>query len=214
MNAALQVAVGPKLEAVGGVHNDASRGWLDVLPVPDRLRKHERQAAKIGVAAQVHLLKFGVLAIAAIAVSHVTKEGFTGFVVRVSGSQGVLGNLQNDSDELEQLEDDLLVDVAMEYFDFGVVLLHDRRVLSLVSVGELEDVVKLNIVVKAGKNLNGPERPIAVVAAVFQVRSMLQLLSFGKVEDLLSNGKLPVYLLRSQADVGDVEEPNLLDCFV
>ena len=43
---------------------------------------------------------------------------------------------------------------------------------------------------------------------------MLQFLLLGEVEDLLPNGKLSVDLLGRQPNVGDVEEPDLLDCFV
>jgi hypothetical protein len=82
---------------------------------------------------------------------------------------------------LEQLENDLLVNVTMECFDLGIVLLNNRGMSSLVPFDEFEDIVELDIVVKAGEDFDGPKRPIAIVAAVFQVRAMLQFLLFGEV---------------------------------
>lgn len=61
--------------------------------------------------------------------------------VAVARDEVVLGQLEDDGDEPEELVDDVLVDVAVELLDLGVVLPDHSWVGAFILRDELEDVV-------------------------------------------------------------------------
>ena len=98
------------------------------------------------------------------------------------------------------------MDVLGEKPDLIPVLLDQRRMVARVPLGEFGRVVDLRVVLDAVLDLADAQRLVAVVAAVFEVGAVFDLLRGGEVEDLLAQAELPVDLLLSQAEVGDVEE--------
>ena len=98
------------------------------------------------------------------------------------------------------------MDVLCEKPDLIPVLLDQRRMVARVPLGEFGRVVDLRVVLDAVLDLADAQRLVAVVAAVFEVGAVFDLLRGGEVEDLLAQAELPVDLLLSQAEVGDVEE--------
>lgn len=108
---------------------------------------------------------------------------------------------------------DVLVQVAVELFDLGVVISDHYRMGPLVLFDELEDVVALPVVAQAGILFDHAERSVAVVVSILQVGPILQFLVFGQIEYLLSDGELSVYVCLREAEVDDVEKTCWRRCF-
>lgn len=78
---------------------------------------------------------------------HVTEVVFAFDVVLVVFDELVfVGELENDGEETEELDDDFVVALAAESLDFFDVVLQDRRLCTLVVAVELGQVVHLDIV--------------------------------------------------------------------
>ncbi|KIH86865.1 hypothetical protein SPBR_08101 [Sporothrix brasiliensis 5110] len=212
VDAALQEAVGQKLQRVGHVDRDAAVERLDPAPAAvgaahlqggDGLAEQEREAPKVGVALDPDVVELGVVGGAAVVVLHVAQVAVGQLVVAVVGGQGVLGQLEDQGKEHEQLADDVVVDVAGKVLNLGPVG-RDHGRMGPLGVGgdELGDVVDFRVVGDAGRHLAQAQRLVAVVAAVLEV---------GALKHRLANGKLAVDLLLAQAKVDNVEEADGLD---
>jgi hypothetical protein len=76
-----------------------------------------------------------------------------GLLVAVAPREVVLGELEDDGEEGEQLSDDGVVDVAREGLDLVGVLVDDGRVRAGEVRGELGNVVDLGVVEDARTDL-------------------------------------------------------------
>jgi hypothetical protein len=80
----------------------------------------------------------------------------------------VFGQLQDYGKKLQQLVPNVLVNVAVEALNLLPVLTEYIWVLALILRQELHDVVEFNVIPQPWENLNGSQRPVAIVNALFE----------------------------------------------
>jgi hypothetical protein len=71
---------------------------------------------------------------------------------------------------------------------------------------ELENMVALPVVSKTRELLNGTERTIAVVVALFQVGAIFELLLYREIKDLFAEFKLSSNVLLGKPKVRYIKE--------
>lgn len=69
----------------------------------------------------------------------------------------------------------------------------------------------LDVVAESRKQLDGALRPVSVVVAVLEIRTVLEFLFGRQVEDFLADGELAIDFLLAEAEIGDVEEADFVD---
>jgi hypothetical protein len=128
------------------------------------------------------------------------------FVITVDVQEIVLGQLEHQREQHEELAHNLEMDVLCEIPDLVPMVGDDLGVIARVLLGEFRRVVDLRVVLDAVLDLADPERLVAVVPAVLEVGAVFELLLRGELEDLFAQAELPVDLLLREAEVDDVEE--------
>lgn len=158
------------------------------------------------MSARVEILKAGILLCAACTVDHISQMAVTISVIAMTINQKVLGKFKDNRNKTKQFKHDRLMHVAMEPLNLSPVSLDDLRVRPFVLGDEFEDVVHLHVVTTTREDLNRPEWPIPVVAPGFEVGAVRELLGFREFKEFLTDGKLAVYFLLGESEVGDVEK--------
>lgn len=142
--------------------------------------------------------------------------------------------LQHDGKQHQKFMHDVVMDVASKVLYFCPVGIDDLRLPPLECWDELGDVEDLCVVEDArldflqyasvGKfylvivllivclslSYSEAERLVPVVATILQVSPVRKLLVSREVEHGLSNGKLSIDLFLTQAEIGDIKEPDSL----
>ena len=215
MHAALQVGVGPEMQHVGRVHDDTARDVPDGFPTPvaglqlqasDRLGEDEGDAAEVRVAADEDVFVFFVQLGGAGVVFDVAGEGRAAFFVLVVVDEELFGDFQDVGEEAQHAMGDILVEVAVELFDLGVVILDDFGMGPLVLFDELEYMIALPVVAEAGVLFDHSKGSVAIVVSILQIGAILQLLLLGQIEYLFPDGELSVNVCLGEAKVDHVEE--------
>lgn len=119
-------------------------------------------------------------------VLHVPEVAVALLVVPVEAEEVVLGQLEHEREQHEQLAHNLEMDVPRERLDLVPVLAHHSRVSARVRVlgREFGDVVDLRVVLdpRARLQFAEPLRLVPVVPAVFEVGAVLQFFFLWQVE--------------------------------
>ena len=215
VHTALEVAVGPEMQHVGRVDNDAAGDMLDIGPsaigqlqlqTTHGLREDKGDAAKVGVAADVDVLVLVVDLGGPRVVLDVAQKRRAVLLVPVVLRERLLGYFEHQCQQTQHLGRDMLVHVAVEALNIGVALLHKLGVRPLMLGDELEDMVAFPVIPEPGELLNGAQRAVSIVVTVFNVGTVLELLFLGEVEDLTAQLELGVDVLLAKAKVGHVKE--------
>jgi hypothetical protein len=127
-------------------------------------------------------------------------------VITVDVQEIVLGQLEHQREQHEELAHNLEMDVLCEIPDLVPMVGDDLGVIARVLLGEFRRVVDLRVVLDAVLDLADPERLVAVVPAILEVGAVFELLLRGELEDLFAQAELPVDFLLREAEVDDVEE--------
>lgn len=130
MDAAPEKTVGQELQRVGDVDGDGAVEGPHPLPAAvlaahlqgrDGLAEQQGEAAEVGVALDPDVVEPRVgLGVAGV-VLHVPQVAVREGVVAVEMGEVVLGKLEDDGEEGQELLDDVMVDVAGELLDLGLV---------------------------------------------------------------------------------------------
>ena len=132
-------------------------------------------------------------------------------IVLMALRERVLRHLQHNRNQDEQLLHDIFRNLALESLDLLAVLFDDVRTITVQLGQVLEHIQHLDIIRFARQDLAAALGSVAVVVTVHQVGLVLHLLLDGQGEEVLADGELPVDLVLGEAEVGDVEEADIVD---
>jgi hypothetical protein len=134
VDAALEEPVGEELQRIRHIDRDAAVVRTNPLPRAilrritnlqrrNGLTKQEGETAKVGVALDPDIVELGVGGRVAGVVLHVPQVAVRGgLFVPVALGEVVLGKLEDNGEEDEELVDDVVMDVAGEMLNLGAVL--------------------------------------------------------------------------------------------
>jgi hypothetical protein len=118
----------------------------------------------------------------------------------------ILRHLKNSGKKTQNLACYIVVNVAVESLNLGILVLNELRVRTLMFRNEFEDVVAFPVVSETWELLNGTKRTVAIVVALLNLSTILQFLFFWQIQYLLAKLELTVNVLFSKAEVCHVEK--------
>lgn len=123
-----------------------------------------------------HIVQCRVDLGAAAMILHISEMAITLFRITMVLQEVIFRQLKHDGEKHEQFPHDLIVDVLGEILDL-IPMLPDQLGMAPFTLGdEFGDVVDLRVVFDAVLDLPETERFVAVVAAILEVGTVLELL--------------------------------------